>query len=131
MTPVDVSDVVDALADQTVTRRRYAAGAYSTATGSKGVFVPGATTDTPIFVCIGPVTGRDKQDMSEGVRLRARYKLHTTADLRGDEPMTGATATQADHVLYDGREYEVIQDRRWVGHGGYRRFILAETTAEA
>lgn len=124
---VIVADAVAGLADQAVTRRRFAAGAYSTATGTKGTFVQGATTDTTIAAVIRPVSDRTRQNLPEGIRLSARYTMHTLADVRGDEP---GTTTQADRIVYNSRTYVVITDERNEGHGQYRRVFLAEATAE-
>lgn len=129
--PVIVTDAVVSLAAQSVTRRRFAAGAYSTATGSKGVFAPGTSTDTTIAASVGPINDRTRQMLPEGIRLRAQYLMHTTADVRGDQPTASGTAiTPADQIVYNSRTYTVFQDRRWVDHGQYRRFILLENTAE-
>ena len=126
-----VADCVASLASQAVTRVRYAAGAYSTTAGSKGVFVPGTTTQTTIAGCIGPIDDRTRMLLPEGIRLHARYMLHTLADVRGDQPTaTGTSITQADDIIYNSRTYAVYQDRRWVDHGQYRRFVLVERTAE-
>ena len=129
--PIVVADAVMSLASQAVTRRRFAAGAYSTTAGSKGVFVPGTGTDSTISVCIGPIDDRTRMLLPEGIRLHARYLMHTLADVRGDQPtVSGTSITQADAIIYNSRTYQVFQDRRWVDHGQYRRFVLVEQTAE-
>jgi hypothetical protein len=129
--PVIVSDCVTSLAAVDVTRIRYAAGAYSTTAGSKGVFVPGAATNTTIAAVIGPIDGRTRDLLPEGIRLRARYLCHTIADVRGDAPTVSGTAiTQADRIVFNGRTYQVYQDRDWVTLGAYNRSVLVEQTAE-
>jgi|GEM_PF-6564114 len=128
--PVIVSDAVISLAVQDVTRRRYAAGAISTTTGSKGVFTVGAYTDTTIAASIGPISGRTRAMLPEGIRLSSRYMMHTLADVQGDQPTTTSSIQQADQIVFDGRIYQVWQDRRWVGHGTYRRFVLYSATVE-
>lgn len=128
---ITVSDGVLSLSAQAVTRIRRAAGAYSTTTGSKGVFAAGASTSTTISACIGPVDDRTRQLLPEGIRLRARFLMHTLADVRGDQPTASGTAiTQADRITYNGQTYQVYQDRHWVGHGEYGRFLLLSQTAE-
>lgn len=128
--PVIVSDVVTSLAAQDVTRRRYPSGGISTTTGSKGVFTVGAYSDTTISAVIGPVTGRSRAMLPEGIRLTARYMMHTLADVQGDQPTTSAAIQQSDQIIYDSRVYQVHQDKRWVGHGQYRRFVLYSSTVE-
>lgn len=129
--PVIVSDCVTSLAAVDVTRIRYAAGAYSTTAGSKGVFVAGTSTSSTISAVIGPIDGRTRDLLPEGIRLRARYLCHTTADVRGDQPTVSGTAiTQADRIVFNGRTYQVYQDRDWVTLGAFQRSILVEQTAE-
>lgn len=128
--PVIVSDAVISLAVQDVTRRRFPAGAISTVAGSKGVFTVGAYTDTTIAASIGPISGRTRAMLPEGIRLSSRYMMHTLADVQGDQPTTTSSIQQADQIIYDGRVYQVWQDRRWVGHGTYRRFVLYSATVE-
>lgn len=128
---IRVDDAVMSLAAQAVVRYRTAAGSYSTTSGSKGVFVPGASTSTTIVACVGPIDDRTRTLLPEGIRLRARYLMHTLADVRGDLPTASGTAIyQADRIGYNGRTYQVYQDRRWVDHGHYGRFVLVEETAE-
>lgn len=83
---IRVDDAVLSLAAQAVVRYRTAAGSYSTTSGSKGVFVPGASTSTTIVACVGPIDDRTRTLLPEGIRLRARYLMHTLADVRGDQP---------------------------------------------
>lgn len=128
--PVIVSDVVTSLAAQECTRRRYGAGSISTTTGTKGIFTASTYTDTTISAVLGPVTGRTRSMLPEGIRLTARYLMHTLADVQGDQPTTGPTIQQSDQIIYEGRVYQVWQDRRWVGHGQYRRFVLYSSTVE-
>ena len=128
--PVVVSDVVISLAAQTVVRRRYGAGAISTTSGSKGVFTPSAYTDTSIPASVGPITDRTRSLLPEGIRLTGRYAMHTVADVRGDQPTTSSSIQQGDQIIYDGRTFQVYQDKHWVDHGAYRRFILYSATVE-
>jgi len=129
--PVVVTDCVISLATVDVTRIRYAAGAYSTTAGSKGVFQAGASTTATISAVIGPIDGRTRDLLPEGIRLRARYLCHTTADLRGDQPTASGTAIlQADRVVFNGRTYQVYQDRDWVTLGAFQRSVLVDQTAE-
>jgi len=127
---VNVANVVQSLAATPVTRRRFAAGSYPQTGASRGQFVAGAATDTTIRAVMEPLDDRTRQLLPEGVRLRARYWLHSTADVRGDQPSTSGTVTQADDIVFNGRTYTVWQDRDWVGHGSYTRCVLLERTAE-
>lgn len=129
--PVIVSDVVISLAAQEVTRRRYAAGAISTTSGSKGVFTAGAYTDTTITAAMQPLGDRTRSLLPEGIRLSAQYLMHTLADVHGDQPtMSGTAITQGDQIIYQGRVFQVYQDKRWYDHGQYRRFVLYSSTVE-
>lgn len=128
--PVVVADAVISLAVQDVVRRRYPAGAISTTAGSKGVFTVGSYTDTTISASLGPISGRTRSMLPEGIRLTSRYMMHTLADVQGDQPTTTSSIQQGDQIIYDGRVYQVWQDRRWVGHGAYRRFVLYSATVE-
>lgn len=130
--PIIVSDVVASLAAQTVTRRRYTAGAISTATGTKGIFMPGTSSDTQIAASMGPIGDRTRSMLPEGIRLTARYMMHTLADVQGDQPTPSGSSSivQGDQIIYQGRVYQVWQDRRWIDHGQYRRFVLYSSTVE-
>jgi len=126
-----VDDAVLSLASSAVVRYRAAAGAYSTTAGNKGVYVRGAETSTTIAGCMGPINDRTRQLLPEGIRLSARYMVHTLADVRGDQPTASGTAiSTGDRIGYNGRTYQVWQDRNWVDHGNYKRFVLVEETAE-
>jgi hypothetical protein len=128
--PVIVADAVISLGVQDVTRRRWAAGAISTTSGSKGVFTNSTYTDTPIAASMGPLSGRQRSMLPEGIRLTARYMMHTIEDVQGDQPTTTSSMQQGDQIIYQGRVYQVFEDRRWTGHGLYRRFILFSQTVE-
>lgn len=128
--PIVVSDGVISLAAQNVTRRRYTAGAISTTAGSKGIFTAGTSSDTTIAASIGPLTDRTRSLLPEGIRLSGRYLMHTMADVQGDQPTTGATITQSDQIIYQGRVFQVYEDKHWVDHGNYRRFVLYSSTVE-
>jgi hypothetical protein len=130
--PVIVSDVVTSLASQTVTRRRYTPGAISSTAGSKGIFTAGTSTDTVIAAAMQPLTGRMRAMLPEGIRLTARYLMHTLADVQGDQPSPSGstTITQSDQIIYAGRVYQIWEDRQWVDHGQYRRFVLYSSTVE-
>lgn len=130
MPAINVSNVVQSLAASPVTRRRFAAGSYPQAGATRGQFVAGASADTTIRAVMQPIDDRTRQLLPEGIRLRARYLLHTTADVRGDAPATGASITQADDVIYNGRTYTVWQDRDWATHGSYTRCVLLDRSAE-
>lgn len=67
--------------------------------------------------------------LPEGIRINASYLMWTTADVQGDQP-ANAFLYRGDKIVYDSKTYQVYQDRRWAGHGAYKRFVLVEDTAE-
>lgn len=127
---INVSGTVRRLAAQTVTRTRFAAGSYPQTGATRGQFVAGATSTASIAASVGPIDDRTRQSLPEGVRLKARYLLHTLADVRGDQPATSGSVLQADRITYNSRVYVVWQDRDWVGHGSYTRCVLLDMSAE-
>lgn len=114
---LDLSDVVDALAESTVTRRRYAAGTLATT----GIYTPGASTDTTVTACLAAPDARTMELLPEGLRSRARWLMHTTADVR-----TAASGVLPDKVLVGGVAYEPVAVRAYSHHGGYNRLVLVE-----
>lgn len=124
--PISVAQVVIDQSAQTVTRTRYGAATKS----AMGAWVPGATTTATITGQMQPLDDRTRQLLPEGVRLRARYVMHTTADVRGATPTATGNPVAGDLITWQGRTYQVYQDRDWNGQGSYTRCILADASAE-
>lgn len=129
---VTVDDIVEGFAAQSATRRRAAVGSYAQTGASRGQYTPGATTDTTINAVMQPLDHRTRQMLPEGIRLRGRYVMWTTADIIGDAPTTGSTVQVGDVIVFDSRTYQPYADQSWGGtdHGQYRKFVLLERTAE-
>jgi len=119
---LDLSGVVDAFSADTLTRLRWPA-----ATWSKGVASEPAAVSSTIAGMVEPLEGREfgriLEQLDEGQRRRARYTLHTTADVR---TVNRAAAERADHLTYQGKTYEAIDLSHWQGQGKYRRLVLLE-----
>lgn len=116
---VDLGFVVDGFAVTTVTRVRAGAGTYTA-----GVYVPGATTSTAIRASVTVPSAAVLQVLPEGLRSRARWLVHTTADVR---PLVeGGSGTVPDRITHDGKTWTPVELQAWSQHGGYRRFVLVE-----
>ncbi len=116
---LNLGGVVNALSSSSVTRRRFAAG-----TITNGIYTKGTSADSTITVCLSAPPARELQLQPEGIRSRARYLCHSTADIRtADE---GARLL-ADEITIDGRRHEAVEcaDRSAI-HGGFRRVLLVE-----
>jgi hypothetical protein len=124
--PISVAQVVIDQSAQTVTRTRYGAATLA----STGVWGRGTATTETITGQMQPLDDRTRQLLPEGVRLRARYVMHTTADVRGATPTASGTPVAGDTITWQGRTYQVYQDRDWNGQGSYTRCILADASAE-
>lgn len=114
---LDVSDIVDALAETAVTRRRYAAGTLATT----GLYTPGASADTTVQACLSTPNARTLEMLPEGLRSRARWLMHTTADVR-----TADSGLLPDKILVSGTAHEPVELRNYSQHGAYRRLVLVE-----
>lgn len=114
---LDLSDVVDALAESPVTRRRFAAGTLATT----GVYTAGASTDTTVYACLAAPDAKTMELLPEGLRSRARWLMHTTADVR-----TATSGLLPDKVIFGGVTYEPVAVRAYSHHGGYNRLVLVE-----
>ena len=77
-----------------VTHRTRAPGTYDPG----GRWVPGAVTDTTIQATIQPVSGRQVEDLPEGVRTEARSLLWTRTIVKDDDVIIDGTASY--RVLY-------------------------------
>jgi hypothetical protein len=116
---VDVSQAVRNLSAQQVVRVRRD-GAYNV----DGVFVVSSTVSTPLRAVVQALTGRQRELLPEGVRTRARWRMHLAdATVRVE---TQGSGEMADQVVYNGKTYTAIEDRDNPGHGRYQRVILAE-----
>lgn len=124
--PITVAQVVIAQSAQTVTRTRYGAATLP----ASGIWQRGTSTTATITAQMQPLDDRTRQLLPEGVRLRARYVMHTTADVRGATPTATGTPVGGDTITWNGRIYQVYQDRDWNGQGSYTRCILADASAE-
>lgn len=123
--PVRVQSTVAALAAQSVTRLRYGA-----ATIANGILSYAAPSQAAILAQMQPLDDRTRSQLPEGIRLRARYVMHTLADVRGDQPTVSGGPVRGDQIIWSGRTYQVHQDRDWNGQGGYTRMILLDASAE-
>lgn len=124
--PITVPNVVNAQAAQNVTRLRYGAATLAVT----GVYTLPAPTSATIAAQMQPLDARTRSQLPEGIRLRARYVMHTTADVRGDQPTASGAPIRGDVIQWQGRSYQVHQDRDWNGQGGYTRMILLDQSAE-
>jgi hypothetical protein len=126
MITLDLSGIVDTFASDTLTRTRWPAATYLA-----GVATQPAATDTTITGMVEPITGlspgRVLEQLDEGQRKRARYTLHTTADVR---TVNRKTAERADHLVYLGITYEAIELSAWQGQGNFSRLVLLELGSE-
>lgn len=119
---VDLGFVVGMFAVTQVTRVRSAAGTWTT-----GVYTAGATTSLSIAVSLSVPSAAVLQVLPEGLRSRARWMMHTTADVR---PLTeGTSGTLPDRITHDGKTWTPVEVQNWVAHGGYRAFVLVEEVA--
>lgn len=69
---------------------------------SKGVFVPTAPDPRQIAAAVQPATGRDLQDLSEGVRENVRFKIYTSA-----------AVSNGDQVTISGVVYRILAVSQW------------------
>lgn len=114
---LDLSDIVDAFAETAVTRRRFAAGTLATT----GVYTAGASTDTTVYACLTAPDAKTMELLPEGLRSRARWLMHTTADVR-----TAGSGVLPDKVILDGVTYEPVATRVYSQHGKFSRLVLVE-----
>lgn len=90
---MDISFVIEAEANATVSIERKAGGAYVS-----GKWVPAAPTiEADVRVVLQPTSGRELRDLPEGLRVEAKYSLW----LQG-------TVALDDVVIYGGKRYRVI-----------------------
>jgi hypothetical protein len=124
--PITVAQVVEAQAAQAVTRTRFAAATM----GAHGIWNTPSSTTLAIAAQMQPLDDRTRKLLPEGVRLTATYVMHTTADVRGAVPTVSGGPVNGDTITWQGRVYQVWQDRDWNGQGSYTRCILYDASAE-
>jgi hypothetical protein len=81
----------------------------------KGKFIPGAMTDTPFKSSVQPPSGKALQTLPEGQRSSDLITVYPpiNCDITPSDPLLGRTG---DIIVWEGREYEVIQAQKW--HNG-------------
>lgn len=89
---VDVALAIDAESEP-VTWTSVSAGTYD----ARGNGIPGAQTDTQTRAAIQPITGRELQDLPEGVRAQVSMVGWTRASVAVD-----------DEIVYRGDTYRVF-----------------------
>ncbi|MCY4498407.1 MAG: hypothetical protein OXC14_14100 [Rhodospirillaceae bacterium] len=101
-----------------ITRRRQAPGAYNSA----GEYVEGAVTETELWASVQPLSAEDV-DAVEGARLSDRLKVYVPEP---DALVAAFVDREADHVVWLGQNFTVIESRSWPG-SHTRATILRET----
>lgn len=124
---LNLGPVVDCFASESVTRTRKPTPTINAA----GHAVQGSITTATIngaFQRPGPDA---LQRLSEGLRSRATWLMHTTADVRGASQASvgGRTAVMADLITYTGITYTVVDITGQTSQGNYRRVILLDGEA--
>ena len=121
---INLGPTVAALSSESVTRRRVATPTIDAA----GHVVAGATSDTAIK-CVMQRPGPDALNrLAEGLRSRARWLMHTTADIRGGSQASsgGRSATMPDLIVYGGVTYTAADITDQSAHGQFRRVVLLD-----
>ncbi len=88
-------------------RRPDGAGSY----GTNGEWTESATTDSTIRASIQPPTGKELLYLEEGQRTRDIKKIYALSELR--TATEGAVQTDADIIVFNGEEFEVVQVLPW------------------
>jgi len=76
-----------------------------------GVWQPGALTTDTIKGAIQPLTDRELQQLPEGWRTRARWKLYSRSALK---TLSVETGTAGDRVVWQGHDLLVAGKRNYV-----------------
>ena len=126
-TLLDMSAVVNSFAAHSVTRTRLATPTIDAA----GHAVAGATSTATIEGVIQRPGPDALTRVPEGLRSRATWLMHTTADVRGASQASvgGRAAVMADKITYDGITYTVVDITGQTAQGNYRRVILLDGEA--
>lgn len=119
---VDVSAVVDDLADSYVTRTRQS-GSYVA-----GIWTPAAdVVTTGLRCCLRPIDGRTRDALPEGVRTLARWVCHALFDIQTTVAGSGKYGDRITVDNGDGRIYVAISlDDSFQTHGQYTKVALTE-----
>ena len=107
------------LGEESVTRRRFAAGSR----GTDGRWAEGTPTDSTILAAVQPASGDDLAILPEGERSKRARRLYTVSELRVVDVVGG---TSADHVQAEGRWWKVLhveQQRNVIPH--YKAIVVA------
>ena len=90
---IDVAIAIDGEAVN-VTLTREAAGHYD----DDGNWVPGEPTNSTISAAIQPASGRQLEDLPDGIRNEARWLVWSRSELRLDDKITHAGSS--DRVMH-------------------------------
>lgn len=94
------------LGEQTLTAKIATPGSRTA-----GVWTPGTPTNLTFKGVIQPLTDRELQQLPEGWRTRARWKLYTRTALK---PLNVQTGTAGDRVVFGGLDLLVFGRRDYV-----------------
>ena len=86
-------------------KRQDAAAVYT-----DGVGQDGSTSNVPITASVQPLRANEMELLPEGRRDGEAFRLYTSTELFPADEKTGKNA---DVVVYNGREYEVLSCARW------------------
>ncbi len=105
------------LGKRKLTRKTFGVGDYV-----DGLWVDAVDTTTTIKASAQPITGRERELLEEGVRMRARFVIYTRTRLNLPDI---AAQKRGDVVVIEGRDYEIIAEldydyhKRGVRHHQY------------
>lgn len=108
---MDLTDVIDEFASDTLTIQRRAA---PTAVG--GFLTSGTAASLSVSAVVYPSPGEDALILPEGMRSKERVAVVTKEQLRAANDPGGAPA---DTFAYHGGSFEVQAVRNWSEHAGY------------
>jgi len=114
-------DVRDAIADisQEIILKRQPKGAYS----SQGRWIDQPIEEIKINASVQVASSEDLIGLDEGLRTRETIKIYTTNFVK-----TGNVEkqTQADVIVWQGKEFEIVKVEDWSVLGGYYSAIAAK-----
>ena len=115
----DLSSEVLAFATGTYTvTRGDGPGAYDPTTG---YFVADSTTEVEVVAAVFPVTGRELQQLPEGMRSKEVRQVFTTVALRASAPLQ-----QPDVIEIDGEDWLVKVVHDWNASGKFWQSFVAK-----